>query len=366
MFPPYLISFGILFGTTVGAGIFALPGLVRASGFIPFIFLSLGLSSAVIIAHFLYAKTLLEEKGPRHDLRGLAHKTLGSFWGKIGNLAIGGGLSLSLLVMLLLGANFLVTLFPALGRGAIPLFWLLVSVPLFLKIRGLGRVETALTACLILIVGVVFWNGLARQGEVALWGDNSFILFGPLLYALAGWTAIPTIARVLGKNKSKNILWGVLPGTLGAVALYFLFSFGMIREGAMLSADSVTGLSSIDQGLAGLLALFGLCAVWTTYIPVARELLASFSGDADSPNELGLVVVGLLPPLLIVLGATDIIGILSVAGGVFLSLQYVLLLSVSERALRLRGWKFYGVSALALLFLLAALAEIHYLVIRYL
>jgi hypothetical protein len=80
--------------------------------------------------------------------------------------------------------------------------------------------------------------------------------------------------------------------------------------------------------------------LWTSYVPILLAARNALRIDAAWPGMLSDAIVLFAPILLVAVGIRDFLSVVSVAGGVFLGLQYVLILLIARRALRARGVTF--------------------------
>lgn len=369
-----LLASGILVSTTIGAGIFALPAVAARAGWGVGLAYLLVLSVAVAFVHTLIYR-VFEKEG--EDIRLLSH--VREALGRVGTFSSDtvtiGGLVLALLIYLILSRSFLGVL---LGEGvwvsgALVVFWSSATLLAFLRSAWFSRVEfvgaLALGAVVVFIL-IRGWAGLPdspslswRAGDVPFAGrgdiGDAFLPFGPILFSLAGWTAIaPMYSHLSSARKSGRS--AILLGTALIATLYVFFVVGVfgIYDGTPIPPDTLSGLAQIAPGLATLLAGFGIVAIWTSYVPIARTLVRFFHKDLSASSGLSKAIVALVPPLLLLLGFDDLLDIIGVAGGIFLALQYFFLVLVSVRTLGLAGWSRRAAFASGALFLLAAAYEV--------
>ena len=157
---------GLVAAATVGDGIFALPYVFAQAGWLLSFLYLVGLSSLVVLAHSVYLATL-EKVGEKERLLGLAKIYLGTggFW--VGFCSIVVGLLLTLLAYLLLGTQFIHLALPFMReRYALALFWLFISIPLFLNDRRTDDLEffgIIATTAVILLIFITAIPGRSQQ-----------------------------------------------------------------------------------------------------------------------------------------------------------------------------------------------------------
>ncbi len=369
---------------TVGDGIFALPYVfMRAGWFVALCYFAV-LGAIVVLAHRVYLETL-EKEEEKKRLVGLARTYFGreGFWTALA--AIVGGLLLTLLAYLLLGAEFVRLAFPGVSwRFAFVAFWALISVPLFLTNRYARELElagiTATAAAVIAMFSAAFpgiLSGGALFAGAPPWDPHYlFLPFGAVLFSLAGWTGIETVyearraaaaeeAERTGmpaprpSSSKERIPWAALAqGTFFAALLYALFSAGILGSAPVVTPDTASGLAGWPLWEREVGALMGLIAVGTAYIPISREIRNSLEKDLGWNKGFVRAVIMFVPPALIGFGLRDFLVVVGIVGGVFLAVQYLLIISVGRRALSLGRIEKVFLDLAAAVFVAAAVYEI--------
>lgn len=357
-------SIAFLVSTTLGAGIFALPFVFNEAGWVVSLVYMLVTAAALVFAHWLYWEALSKT----HDsdrFVGLAKKYLGkaSFWPA--SFAIAGGLVLALLIYLILADNFINMIVPVgPGAGAL-LFWFAASILLVFRLKWFAALE--FIGSIVLALFILLFFGMHPDTFAAAPAANwpSFFLpFGAILFALAGWPALePIFSLEKRTGLRKKPLLVIVSGTLICVALYLLFVLGVFGSGAPITQDTLSGFafSPVFLALAG---IFGIFLIWTSYVPMGFEIMNTLEKDLGQPPATSFGIVTLTPLALYFLGLNSFVTVISLAGGIFLALQYVFILLVAIRALALKGVKRFLAQATAALFVLGIVYEIWYFVIR--
>ena len=352
---------------TVGAGLFGIPYVFYKAGWaIAFFYLAVFVV-LVGIAHGVYAKTLAKVRERKH-LLGLVAEQFGA-WGKwIASFAIIGGLLITLVVYLILGARFLGLLFPALGNFSYPLFWVLASLPLLLKFRRLVLSEVIGALAMAAIIAVIFLGASANAYPQVIAADLSelFLPFGVILFALAGWATVEPVFDygISAGLPLKKISRAMTLGTFFSSLLYLLFAVGIFGSAPVISENTLDGLGSWPFWKFATLLVLGIFAIWTSYVPIGLEIKNSLRKDLVWRESTSVFFVLLAPPLLVLLGFNNFIRVAGLAGGLFLGLQYLLILAVGARVLAPSRGKKIATLALALVFILAAVYEVYYFVVR--
>jgi amino acid permease len=361
---------GLVAAATVGDGIFALPYVFAQAGWLLCLCYMAALAGLVVLAHTVYLETL-EKVGEKERLLGLAKIYFGDggFWA--GFFAIVAGLLLTLLAYLLLGAQFIHLALPAVpALYAFIAFWVFISVPLFLDNRRAADLEfigIIATTAIVLLIFITAIPHVVFAGVPAISLKNIFLPFGVILFALAGWTSIEPVyeARKKGMTAVASRPWSSLAlGTGIAAALFVMFASGILGSGVSITPDTASGLALWPFWKKELLAIMGLIAVATVYIPISREIRNSLEKDLRWNAFASRGTILLLPPLLIVLGLNSFLTVVGLVGGLFLSMQYLLIVSVGRRALTLGPAKKFFLDLAAVIFIIAAVYEVYQFVVH--
>jgi len=99
-------------------------------------------------------------------------------------------------------------------------------------------------------------------------------------------------------------------------------------------------------------------------LPLAREIRGALEKDLRWNSVVSRVVMILLPIAALLAGFNDFLTIVSVAGGVFLSAQYMLIIAVGRRALALSLREKILLDALTVVFACAAIYSLWLFIVR--
>ena len=349
----------IVAAATVGDGVFALPFIFLSAGWLLSVIYLAILAVFVITAHVVYLKTL-EKVGEKKRLLGLARTYLGrsGFW--TGFLAIVIGLLLTLVAYLILGVKFIGLALPGVSaQAAFIVFWLLISWPVFLDDGHVVDLELLGISCTSAIIFIIFFSAFPQitfAGVPAVNWNNLFLPFGAILFSLAGWTSIEPAYESRKREGRWPEPWRALAGgTLFAALLYIMFAAGIIGSAPNITADTASGLFAWPFWKRELLAILGLVAVSTVYLPISREIKNSLEKDLRWNKIVARLLIVFAPPFLIWLGLDNFLVVVGLVGGIFLSLQYLLIISVGRHALKLSAVKKFFLDLVVFVFVLAAI-----------
>jgi hypothetical protein len=310
-------------------------------------------------------------------LLGLARKYFGAtgFW--IGFVAIVVGLLLGFVAYLVLGAQFLRILFPSLSSGfALAIFWALLACLVWGSEGRIAWFEGMGIALVSFAILFIFFSGYpgAFFGSVPFAVPGGFLLpFGVVIFALAGWTSVEPVYELAYKNNDegggKKIL--ALPGAFALFAfgtafaglLYWLFAAGVIGTVPSVATDTVSGIAAWPLWRKDILAVVGLLSVCVVAVPISREIRGAMEKDLGWNSIASRAAIIFLPLAAVLAGFNNFLAIVGIAGGVFISTQYLLIISVGRRTLALSAREKMLLDIVAIVFLCAAVYEIWHFVV---
>ena len=361
----------IVTAATVGDGVFALPFVFAQSGWLLSLGYLVALGAIVAVAHYVYFRTL-QRVGEKERLLGLARQYFGGtgFW--IGFAAIILGLLLTLVAYLILGAQFIRLGFPGLP-DYIPLvaFWLFMAAIVLMHDGRVVKLELVGIFCTSIVIALIFLTALPNIGFngalLVNWG-SAFLPFGAVLFSLAGWTGIEPAyeawradSKADKKNgRAKNVPWRQLAlGTLFAALLYIMFASGILGTApAGITPDTISGLGAWPAWKRDIVAALGLFAVATVSMPISREIKNSLEKDLKWGREWTRALIIFFPMACVLAGLNNFLTVVGIVGGVFLSTQYLLIVSVGRRALKFSSLQKLALDIVAVVFFAAAVYQI--------
>jgi hypothetical protein len=297
-------------------------------------------------------------------LLGIVKHHLGRVWFLPAFCSIVGGLVLTLVAYLILAPRFIHFVFPGISPTlGVLMFWSACSLPLLFGLRRLLTIEFLSSILMLGFIAVLF--GTAEEPSrifslPAAIPDNFFLPFGAVLFALAGWTAIEPIHDAFSRDRCARV--GMILGSVFAALTYVLFVMAIIGSDGLASSDVVSGLAGWPFWKMVMTGVFAVLLIADSYVPISWEIKNAFERDLHWPKPVGLGLVVVLPALLYFLGLTNFIAVVGLVGGVFLAIEYLFIVFVARRVLRLSLAECVATDCLTVLFLLAVVYEIFYFV----
>jgi len=260
----------------LGAGIFVLPYVFQQSNFAFTVFGLIALTAILAQIHLFYCDIINRTPGD-HQLAGYAQIYFGR---RLRNLALlnifllGIGL---LYAYIKLASSFLTTITSLTPVQSSAVFLVAVSCFHLIQTKVFQSYNKIIPAFAVIIVFTLLSIALQIPPFPASSPSPSFAFFGPLVFALTGFTIIPEVEEFLRpySRPRRHLRLSTLLGLFSAALIYLFYSYSIGKiSGPYLTADSVTGLGHVSLPLAKMLSVLGLLLVFEAslnYLMVIKE-----------------------------------------------------------------------------------------------
>jgi len=338
----FFYATAILIGTIVGAGMFGIPFVVAQSGFLIGAIFLLVLTCVSLLIHLIYGEIVCRTK-EKHRLVGYAEYYLGRWGKRIVTFSVLIGFYGSLLVYIIVGGDFLSTVFsPLLGGYAFIyslVFFIIGALAVFVGLTLIKRLELVMILFLFLVVFLIFFSGLSHFDISNLKTINLnylFLPYGVILWSLAAGAAIPEIKDVLKKD-GKRYKKIIILGTIVPAILYFLFMFIVIGiSGEATSPETIKGLIPfLGKWIIILGAIFGILASLTSFFVIGLSLKKVFWYDYKINKTLSWFLVCSVPLIGFLLGLRKFIPIIGFLGVILGAVESTALILIYKKAKKL-------------------------------
>jgi len=331
-------AIAVLIGTTVGAGIFAIPYAFSQVGFFWGLVYLIILALIVLAVELCYGEIILRTKESK-EMAGYVE----TYSGRTGKIFISLSLILGIYAALtayLIGVGtYLETLIgPLLGGNLMfwgIVFWALGSLICFLGIGTMSRFELLMSCGLIVLVFilfVIFFPYVDFKNFSINTSKNLFLPFGMILFALGGATALPTMRKILGEEAAffkKAILIG-----LGVPSIiYAFFAFIILGvTGPEVSEEALIGLAKFLGGKSLIIGgIFGILAMSTSFFALSFVLKEFFRQDYKIKNFAAWVLT-VSVPLFLFLTGFRFIYVIGISGTILSGFQGIILIDTYYKA----------------------------------
>lgn len=335
----FVYALSVLLGTIIGVGFFALPYITVKVGFWTIIFYFLFLGLIVIFLQLLFAEVVMRTKDQRR-LPGYALLYLGKWGERIASATTIFGLGGALLAYLIIGGEFLRSLFSPIFGGNAPIYTLFYfsagAVLIYFGIKSIAKIEFLAVILFIAILLIIFGQGFNLIGIENLFNFDPayiFLPYGVILFSFWGMALIPEVKEMMLKREGE--LKKIIPLAVFIAAIIYLFFIFIVAgiSGNAVSKDAISGLRGfLDNWVIGLALLFGLLATFTSFITIGLTLKKVFWYDFKMPKNLAWLLACFGPLILFFLGLRDFITVIGLVGGVMLGIDGIIIVLMHFRA----------------------------------
>lgn len=336
-FRKFLYSISILVGTIVGVGIFGIPFSFSKAGLVPgFLFLVIT-GILTLVLNLLYGEIILRTKD-YHQFIGYADTYLGHRFRFFISFFWLFSVYSALLAYIIISGDFLSNIFGFELNSFFYsiLFFIFVSVSLFIGLRTVAWLELIMSLFFILIVIVIsilsfpkinFSNFLAIRSE--FW----FLPYGVLLFAFAGFNAIPVQKEVIS-NQIYLLKKSIYIGTLIPAILYAVFGFSVVGVlGDNTTPDAISGLiNNLGNKIVLLASIFGVLTITTSFLSLGTSLIETFIFDYKFKKISSWFLTIFIPFILFIFGVRSFIDLISVAGSLAIGIESVFIIFIYMKA----------------------------------
>ncbi|MBI4117119.1 MAG: hypothetical protein HY451_00285 [Parcubacteria group bacterium] len=336
----FLYASSILIGTIVGVGIFGIPFSFAKAGFLTGFLFLIFVGAASLIMNLIFGEVVLRTK-EMHQFTGYAKIYLGQEARKLAAFAWFAGIYGALLAYIIISGSFLFNILVAWLYAApffySTLFFIFASLAVLAGLRTVAWLEFFMVVFFTVIVFLIFIFGIPEIDlsnlATLFTGEFWFLPYGVLLFAYAGFSAVP-LQRELLKGRPVILKKSILLGSLIPAVLYFIFALAAVGiSGETTSPDVVSGLAEfLDYRIIFLISLFGLLAITTSFMALASALIETFRLDYGFKRFKAWALAVFLPFILFWFGVRNFIEVISLAGSVAIGIEGIILIFTYKAA----------------------------------
>lgn len=314
-----------MIGGIIGAGVFGLPFAFSKSGIAIGLLMLLVIGVFLMVLQLMFAEVALQTPG-RHRLTGYIEHYLGRTWKWVGIIAMSFGIWGAMLAYMVIGGDFLSTLFsPNLvsGSAVYPiLIAILTGAMIYGGLRRASRVE-AIVVCVLLFLFIFIilscLPNLSFENFITSDATQAFLPYGVILFALTGLGIVPEMKDLLGVKQKHLLAPSIVLGMSLIIILYVLFSVSIAGvTGAQTTQTAFDGLIPyFGYGFGALTSALGALTIVSIYSILGVELMNTFEFDFRIPHRVAWLMVVIVPLALFAFGVREFIGIIGFVGAVF-------------------------------------------------
>lgn len=330
-FKDYLPPTFTLVGTTIGAGILALPYAFSQGGIVSAYLSTAVVACLMLLLNLVYAEVLTHSNG-KHQLAGYVGELLGRKGKLLATIAVVVGANGALLAYTIQSGKFLHTLFPVVSSFYFSLaFFFIFALLILMSIESFSLLETAMVVGLLSMMALIIVVGVPEIDMVNFVGfgnslESIVLPYGVLLFAFSGYSVVPELGEMTGYNP-KLMKRTIVIGTLLVAVVYVAFATVVTGiSGGQTSDDAITGLLPfLDGWVITMGIVIALVGIGTSFISLGHVLKDLYHADLGLDPHTGWFLT-VYPPLLIFLwGELDFVEVLQISGTVTVGLTGTLL-----------------------------------------
>ncbi len=334
----FYYAVAVLVSGTVGVGIFGVPFVFAKAGFLTGLLFLVGLAVVNLALNLAYGEIILRTD-KAHQLVGYAEVYLGSFFKKLTFFTFVLSIYSALLAYIIVGGEFLANILSYkffISADALSIIFFFIGA--FVVAGGLKTISIADFLMMILYLAAVPLIAILGVGHFglhnfSLWHKEFWFLpYGVVLFALTGMSSVVLQREVLDGREStlkRAVIWGSLIPPI----LYLIFSFVVVGvSGDATSPDALSGLLIFLNPKVVLIgSIFGVLAIFTSFISLGRVLLESFQYDFKINKSLSWLLA-LCPPFLFFLfKIRNFINVIGLAGALALGIEAIIFIFIYGR-----------------------------------
>lgn len=324
----------VLMGTIIGAGMLGLPYVISKAGFL------IGAAHLIIVGTLmctlmLYLGEIALRTKKDMQLPGYAQKYLGKKGRVLMFISLCIGIFSAVTAYLIAEGLSLSYLFFNSSAYQFPLgiaFWIFMSTLVYLGLKTLERAEmVGITLIFITLISIaVFFGGKINPANLSYINlSNAFIPFGVVLFAFLGFSAIPGVERVLGKEK-KPIKKVIIASFSLITIVYLLFTLVVVG----FAGKNAPEVATIALGKPFI--LLGMITMFTAYLSLSNAMVDIFHLDLNKSKLSAWFYTTLIPlAIFIILSLTKTAAftkVLSIGGVISGAITVSLILSMVKKA----------------------------------
>jgi amino acid permease len=330
----FIKAVAILTGTTIGAGVLAIPYSIYVAGYWLGILYLMILGIVMIVLNLMLGEVILRTKKNLH-----IPEIIKLYLGKRGcilvlvamSILIYGGMS-----AYIRGAgDILNRIIPAASFNWSIVFFAIGTYFIVKGLKFVSQWNIVFVSGMVLIIITIWlkaiysqnidWNQFNLQPTTSL--KTAFEPYGAILFSYFGVIAIPHIKTILGK-KSDQMESVIQLGVLIPILLYSVFVSLVIG----VAGNDITPLAVISLGdklgnqVLIITSIFAVIAMMTSFITMGLSMIESYIHFGKIKRSIAILMTTLPPMALLVFDWAQFNTIIQYAGGIGVSVTSILII----------------------------------------
>ena len=327
----------LIVGLTIGAGVLGIPYAIAKVGLLVGLLYIVGLGILMIGLNLLIGEIAVRTKG---DLQmvGLARKYLGKYgeWVMmvVKYISVAG-----VMVVYIIGeGEILSALFGGSSFNWSLIFFFVGLILIYLGIKTIKTVDFFLSLGILAVVLLIAAFSIPHLefNNFKFFNLAELLLpYGVVLFAFNGGAAVIEAHSILANNNKTFKLTIVIAGIISIIT-YAIFTIVVLGVTGVNTTEIATiGLGN-ELGKSMLIFgnVFAILAMATSFLTMGLSTRDSLVWDYKIPVKAAALLVSLIPLVVFLLGLRQFIMAINIVGGVFVSLEMILIIFIYWRAKR--------------------------------
>jgi len=362
----------LIVSVTIGAGVLGVPYAISKVGIGLGLVYIIGLGILMTGLNLLIGGITVRTRG-NLQLVGLANKYLGRV-GEVLMIILKYVSGVGILVIYIIGVGKTAAVF--LNGSEVTwslIFFAVGSLLIFNGMRSIKVVDFFLSIVILAVVLLIASFGASSIDLLNFEYNNfsNFLLpYGVILFAFHGGAAIPEVHSILS-NRKKTFKSAIIIAGIISITTYLLFTLVVLG----VTGKDTTEIATIGLGQAvgPVMLIFGnifaILAMGTSFLTVGLSLRDSLVWDHKIKETLAALLVCVVPLIVFLLGLRQFIMAIDIVGGIFISLEMLMVIIIYWRAkqigdLKPGKYRLHHTLLLAVLLILALVVGVIYSVVK--
>ncbi|MFW0837717.1 MAG: aromatic amino acid transport family protein [Candidatus Komeilibacteria bacterium] len=324
----FIEAAAILIGTTIGAGILAIPYVIAEAGFLSGLVMVIVVTLVMLVLNLMVGQLALGTKD-LHQLPGYARKYLGRTGERLMFVLMVASIYGALLAFVIGEGRVLADLFGGSPMLSSLIFLAVGAIILYFGLSIIRRLELLLTLVIFFIILLLFWWSrpfIAWDNLKVFSWQNILLPYGAVFFAGMGFSSIAQMREVL-IGREKLLRKAIVVGTFAPAIIYVIFS--LLVVGVSGSATSEVATINLGHIIGPQMIIFGnifaFVTMATTFLALGLALKKAFIQDLRRSANVAWLLTCSVPAVALLLGLNSFANIVSIVGAVAGGLQGVLI-----------------------------------------
>jgi amino acid permease len=328
-------SVALIVGATIGAGILGIPYAVSEAGIVIGIIYIVGLGLLMASINLMVGEVATRTV-KNLQIVGLTRKYVGERGGVL-MMGLFYTQICGILILYLIAEGQILSSF----FGGSPwvwsiVFWAVASLIVYFGIQAVKKAEVVLTSIIVIVIAFIGFLCLPHV-DTSFYDHHNmayfFIPYGVVLFSFSGIGTIPAAYRLL-YGKADLFKKAIVISSLISIVIYVIFTILVVGvTGGETTEIATVGLGqAIGRSMFYFANIFAMLAMTTSFLMLSMEAKDSLKWDFDFSHNLGSGLALGVPLVVFLAGVGQFIELMSVLGGVFVSMEMFLMIYVYWKA----------------------------------